>query len=122
MKFIAIRKEPDGKKYISANFFDRFTDADLGKYGFIKFEAPSDCKLTDFNDDLSFNIDKYNTRKRKDLQIEYESLVVEKIRERYNLNQELAILRQRDSKPEEFYEYNTYVEMCKQEIKTKYNL
>lgn len=43
----------------------------------------------------------------------YEEKVVELIRERYTVNQELAILRQRDSKQEEFEEYNTYVEECK---------
>lgn len=43
----------------------------------------------------------------------YEDKVVELIRERYTLNQELAILRQRESKPDEFEEYNAYVEECK---------
>ena len=49
----------------------------------------------------------------------YEELVVEKIRAKYSLNQELAILRQRDSKIEEFNEYNTYVEACKAEAKAE---
>ena len=49
--------------------------------------------------------------------IEYERKIVAKIRRKYNLNQELAILRQRDVKPEEFSEYNAYVEQCKQEVK-----
>ena len=43
----------------------------------------------------------------------YEERVVELIRQRYSINQELAILRQRDSKAEEFGEYNSYVEECK---------
>lgn len=43
----------------------------------------------------------------------YEERVVELIRLRYDVNAELAILRQRDSKPEEFAEYNTYCEECK---------
>ena len=47
----------------------------------------------------------------------YESMVIGRIRKRYNINQELAILRQRDSKPEEFAAYNTYVEECKAEVK-----
>lgn len=49
----------------------------------------------------------------------YEEKVVELIRLRYNLNQELAILRQRDSKPDEFAEYNTYCEECKSKAKIK---
>jgi hypothetical protein len=44
---------------------------------------------------------------------EYERLIIKRIRERYTLNQELAILRQRDSKPDEFATYNAYVEECK---------
>ena len=47
----------------------------------------------------------------------YEEQVVELIRIRYDVNAELAILRQRDSKPEEFEEYNTYCEECKRKIK-----
>ena len=47
----------------------------------------------------------------------YEERVVELIRLRYDVNAELAILRQRDSKPEEFAEYNTYCEECKLQAK-----
>ena len=47
----------------------------------------------------------------------YEERVVELIRLRYDINEELAILRQRDTKPEEFAEYNTYCEECKQQAK-----
>lgn len=50
-------------------------------------------------------------------QNQYESLIVSKIRQKYTTNQELAILRQRDTKPEEFAEYNTFVEQCKYEVK-----
>ena len=47
----------------------------------------------------------------------YESLIIRKIRAKYTVNQELAILRQRDAKPVEFAEYNAYVERCKAEVK-----
>lgn len=49
----------------------------------------------------------------------YEERVVELIRMRYDINSELAILRQRDTKPEEFAEYNAYCEECKQQAKEK---
>lgn len=49
----------------------------------------------------------------------YESLIVQKIRQRYSINEELAILRQRDEKPEEFKEYHDYVEVCKAEAKSE---
>ena len=43
----------------------------------------------------------------------YEERVVEKIRARYSVDDELALLRQRDVKPDEFAEYNAYCEACK---------
>lgn len=39
------------------------------------------------------------------------------IRARYSLSDELAILRQRDEKPEEFAEYTAYAEECKRRAK-----
>ena len=48
-----------------------------------------------------------------DRQERYEERVAELIREKYSVNQELAILRQRDGKPEEFEAYNAYAEECK---------
>lgn len=47
----------------------------------------------------------------------YESLIIRKIRKRYSVNQELAILRQRDAKPVEFAEYNAFAEQCKADVK-----
>ena len=52
-------------------------------------------------------------------QNEYENKIVTEIRKKYNVNQELAILRQRDTKPEEFAEYNEYVETCKAKVKSE---
>ena len=46
--------------------------------------------------------------------IPYEQRVVNRIREVYSIDDELAILRQRDSKPEEFAEYNAFVEKIKE--------
>lgn len=43
----------------------------------------------------------------------YEEKVEQLIRERYSVSDELAILRQRDSKIEEFSEYFAYCEECK---------
>ena len=45
----------------------------------------------------------------------YEQRVVNRIREVYSIDDELAILRQRDTKPEEFAEYNAFVEQIKGE-------
>ena len=56
-----------------------------------------------------------------ELQQQYENAVNALIREKYTLSQELAILRQRDSKPEEYAVYNAYCEECKAVAKTRYN-
>lgn len=47
--------------------------------------------------------------------IPYEQRVVNRIREIYSIDDELAILRQRDTKPEEFEQYNNFVEQIKEE-------
>lgn len=49
--------------------------------------------------------------------LSYEARVVELIRIRYSVDDELAILRQRDTKPDEFAEYNDYCEQCKAQAK-----
>lgn len=46
-------------------------------------------------------------------------LVVAKIRTRYSTDEELAVLRQRDTKPGEFAEYNAFAEQCKAEAKAE---
>lgn len=48
---------------------------------------------------------------------EYEKLVESLIRKKYSISAELAILRQRDTKQEEFEEYNSYAESCKLKAK-----
>ena len=45
----------------------------------------------------------------------YEERVVNRIRAVYSVDDELAMLRQRDTKPEEFSEYNRIVEAIKAE-------
>lgn len=47
----------------------------------------------------------------------YRHIVNERIRRRYDVNAELAILRQRDTKPEEFAAYNAFAESCKADAK-----
>ena len=47
----------------------------------------------------------------------YEQAVVALIRDRYSADDEFAIIRQREIKPEEFSAYNEYCEICKQKAK-----
>ena len=140
--FIAIRKEPNGSLYMDKEIYSRtqevqdengnitiqplFSDETLSKppYDYTKVEIDdkySDCQASDFNDDLTFSIEKYNARKQKQDNDEYENKVVALIRQKYNVNQELAILRQRDTKPIEYQEYYDYVEQCKEQVKNVHN-
>lgn len=52
----------------------------------------------------------------------YEQEVSNRIRQRYSIDEELSILRQRDVKVEEFEEYNAYCEECKQEARIALNM
>lgn len=45
--------------------------------------------------------------------IDYDQLVSDLIRAKYTIDQEIAINRQRDTKPEEFQAYFDYCENCK---------
>ena len=138
--FIAIRKEPNGSIYIDKEIYSRtqevkdeqgnitiqplFSDETLSKppYNYTKVEIDdkySDCQSSDFNDDFTLSIEKYNTRKQKQDNDEYENKIVALIRKKYNINQELAILRQRDAKPQEYQEYYDYVEQCKEQVKNE---
>ena len=137
---IAIRKEPNGSLYMDKEIYSRtqevqdeqgnitiqplFSDEELAQppYNYTKVEIDdkySDCQASDFNDDLTFSIEKYNARKQKQDNDEYENKVVALIRQKYNINQELAILRQRDAKPQEYQEYYDYVEQCKKQVKNE---
>lgn len=49
----------------------------------------------------------------------YEARVVELIRLRYSVDDELAILRQREQKSEEYQAYFDYAEACKAQAKTE---
>jgi len=53
---------------------------------------------------------------------DYGNVVEELIRQRYSTSQELAILRQKDAKPEEYIEYYAYCEECKVEAKRLCNM
>lgn len=51
------------------------------------------------------------------VQMDYGETVNGLIRRKYTLSEELAILRQRDTKAEEFEAYNSYAESCKEEAR-----
>lgn len=49
----------------------------------------------------------------------YKERVISRIRGRYSADDEIALLRQRDTKPEEFAQYNAFVEQIKQEERAR---
>lgn len=49
--------------------------------------------------------------------IPYKDRIIARIREFYSIDDEIALLRQRDTKPEEFAEYNAFAEQIKAEEK-----
>ena len=52
----------------------------------------------------------------------YGDLVNEKIRARYSVSAELAILRQKDAKLEEWEAFNAFAERCKDEARAELGL
>ena len=98
------------------------TDEQLSQppYNYTKIQIDdkySDCISSDFNDDLTFSVEKYNARKQKEKKRNYKREVERLIALKYDIYDELAIQRQRDTKPEEYQEYFNYVEQCKKEAK-----
>lgn len=67
----------------------------------------------------SLTAEEIEALKAETLAIPYEQRVVDRIRERYSVDDELALLRQRDTKPHEFAEYNSFVERIKAEVKAE---
>ena len=60
-----------------------------------------------------------NAKRSAEAEERYRRIVTERIRRRYDLDAELAILRQRDDKPEEFAAYSAYAEQCKAEARAE---
>lgn len=94
-----------GDKYNHAqgNYFDKPLIDEYGRYNY-KYENREVVEIEEED-------------KPKYQPYTYEQLVEIKIRTRYTVSDELAILRQRDVKAEEFAEYNAFCEQCKAEAK-----
>lgn len=112
-------KVVNGETIIDTTFLSVFGEQKLDLYGYSKVYVPFDDVMPDDFDGINFNKSKYETRKEKERAIRYENEVMYKIRQRYSINQELALLRQGDSKPIEYQEYYDYVELCKASVKSE---
>lgn len=71
---------------------------------------------------MTYNADDYEEVDELPVTIDetaYKERVESLIRERYTVADELGILRQRDTKPEEFAEYNAFAEACKEQARAE---
>ena len=99
-------------------FFNEETELDEVKV--VEYPAVTETYLTCdlvVNDRPQMSEEAKTAYIAKQKERKYEELVNELIRKKYSMAQEFAILRQRDSKPEEFAEYNSYAEECKTQAK-----
>ncbi len=74
---------------------------------------------------MTYNADDYEEVDEMPVTIDeaaYKAAVERLIRERYSVADELGILRQRDTKPQEFAEYNAFAEQCKAQAKAMWNV
>lgn len=62
-------------------------------------------------------LNRNKAREPKTFEAVYADEITKRIRLRYSISDELAILRQRDTKVEEFNAYNEYAEQCKADVK-----
>ena len=62
-------------------------------------------------------LNRNKAREPKTFEAVYADEITKRIRLRYSISDELAILRQRDTKVEDFNAYNEYAEQCKADVK-----
>lgn len=110
----------DGEQIISPNYepYPEYTDEEVE--ALFAAAAKQNAMIKDVNGVPTLVARPAPTA--EETQAAYENYVNTLIREKYTLSQELSILRQRDTKPEEYNAYNAYCEMCKIEAKAKYQI
>ena len=109
----------NGEQIVSPNYepYHEYTDEQAEE--FFKQAAKQNAMIKDVNGVPTLVARPALTE--EETQAAYEEYVNALIREKYTLSQELAILRQRDTKLEEYNAYNAYCEKCKAEAKARYN-
>lgn len=98
-KYTEVKQNPVTKTDEEGNEYESYED--------IEVEKTCEYKVCDL---IGHKRETVDTRS-------YSEKVVAAIREKYSIDEELAIQRQRDTKPEEFQEYFEYCEFCKKQIK-----
>lgn len=116
---------------IFMNYDKRFSDVEITSepYNYQVVIVPDEIDLSviaysDFDNTdgkYSFNKSRFNSRvaieKENNIIINYKTQIDALIRKKYSINDEIAILRQRDTKTKEFNEYFEYVENVKQRVR-----
>ena len=80
-------------------------------------EKPAWDEYEDIQVYIPYTEEELNAKRIKD----YEKFVEDLIRVKYSVSNELAILRQKETKPDEFKEYYEYAEQCKAAAKIALN-
>lgn len=115
------------------DYAERFSDVEITaepyNYQIVSISDEIDIGIITYTDfdivdgKYIFNESRYNTRitaeKEMVNNLDYKTKIDKLIRQRYSVSDEIAILRQRDSKPEEYAEYNAYCEECKAQAKSE---
>lgn len=61
-------------------------------------------------------------QEKTDTQTLYENKVVELIRQKYTINDEFKVHREKEENPEQYEAYKQYVQQCKVQAKIQYNI
>lgn len=70
---------------------------------------------------LAAGWEEYTPEPSEEYEPTYEEKVVNLIRERYSIDDEIAIIRQKDTKQDEYQAWYDYCEQCKQEARNSIN-
>lgn len=97
----------------------RMSGEQLGDFSEFTTVYKVDGNSVTYSNDGSVYEEPKNLEIELSIEQQYQNLVVSLIRQKYSINDELAILRQRDEKPSEYNEYFAYCEECKSKAKNE---
>lgn len=115
-------EKPEDRKWYHLVAKYELQDAGEGSYTIKKTEVDEEGKETTTEDVFVVHMQKIiqSYEYEKDERPDYGELIVGYIRERYSLNDELALQRQRENsseKKDEFLDYNDFCDACKAKAK-----
>lgn len=129
-KIYARTNEQNIVTYIFSEAFDKPLPNDIcidsentERHGANKYQTYDEKGIANYEirDGMFIKRDKSNDLRQIEI-ANYPSLADMKIRQKYSVSDELAILRQRDIKPDEYAEYYAYCEKSKSDAKAELKL